>query len=446
VQSGRIPGVKGETVLPRSAAYGEARQERNRRIDRFPRVIVYCENREDVSRCIRWARERGAPVRIRGGGHHYEGYSTGNGVLLIDVSRMSAVTVEGGLLRAEGGANNAAVYRALEPSGAAFPGGTCPAAGISGITQGGGWGLSCRLLGLTCDSLESVELVDACGRAMSANAHCNQELFWALRGGGGNFGVVTALTFRLPELKPEPVTTIDLVYPDADAQAQTDFWDTWQRWLPDADVRVTLQASICHAAGKGFAVCGRGLFHGEPEEAKASVAPLAALPGCKASYTRMTFFEAMQAIGSGNAPCEKFKSAGRFVTRPLSVEQIARIVDSLRAFPEGSVLTAYSLCALGGAVTRRNPGETAFYYRNAQYIAGIQSVWTQNECEEACVGWVQRNFPYLASLTAGSFISFPCSGLKDYMRSYYGGNAARLRRVKRLYDPCNVFCFPQSIR
>lgn len=447
MQAGRIFGVKGEIVLPWGPAYAEARQEWNRRIDKFPRAIVYCENRDDVSRCIRWARERGAPIRIRGGGHHYEGYSTGNGALLIDLSHMNAVTVEDNLIHVEGGANNAAIYRALEPLGYVFPGGTCPTVGISGFTEGGGWGLSCRLLGLGCDSLESAELIDACGRALTANSHCNQELFWALRGGGGgNFGVVTRLTFRLPPLRPETVTLISLHYPDTDAQAQAAFWETWQRWLPDADERVTLQASIYHSADEGFAVYSRGLFYGEPEEAQAAVAMLAELPGCQPEFSPMTFFEATQVIGDGYPPYEKFKSTGRFVMRPFTVEQIARTVDTLRTFPEGSAFTAYSLYALGGAASRRRPSDTAFFYRNAQYIAGIQSVWTQNEYEEGNIDWVQRNFPYLANLTAGSFINFPYSSLKDYMQAYYGGNAARLRRVKRLYDPCNVFSFQQSIR
>jgi FAD/FMN-containing dehydrogenase len=447
VQKGRIQGVKGDIVLPWDPAYGEARQEWNRRIDKFPRAIVYCENREDVSRSLKWAFGHGMPLRIRGGGHHYEGYSTGNGALVIDVSRMNAVSVEDDLLRVEGGANNAAIYGALGPLGYVFPGGTCPTVGVSGFAQGGGWGLSCRLLGLGCDSLESAELVDACGRAMTANTHCNQELFWALRGGGGgSFGIITGLVFRLPDLKPETVTLIELYYPDTDAQAQIDFWAAWQRWLEGADERVTLQAAIYHAPDEGFAAYSRGIFYGTPEEAQEAVAPLAELPGCQATFSPMTFYEATQTIGESYPPYEKFKSTGRFVTRPLSLEQIARLVDTLRAYPEGSVFTAYSLYALGGAVSRPGRSETAFFYRDTRYIALLQSVWTQDEYEQDNIAWVNRNFPYLAGLTAGSFVNFPYSNLKDYMQAYYGGNAARLRRVKRLYDPCNVFNFQQSIR
>lgn len=443
----RIYGIKGDIITPGDPEYNEARQEWNRRIQRFPRAIVYCENRKDVCRSVEWAQQTASPIRLRGGGHHYEGYSTGNGALVIDVSRMNSVTVEDGLVRAEGGASNRALYDAVGPLGYAFPSGTCPTVCVSGLTQGGGWGLSCRLLGLTCDSLVSAELVNASGRIVTANAHCNQDLFWALRGGGGgNFGVVTALTYRLPDFKPEAVTYVQLYYPNSDAALQARFWETWQRWVPDADRRLTLQASIYHAEEEGFAVYSRGLFFGTPEEAMQAVEPLTALPRCRTSFQATTFYEAIQIIEAGYPPSEKFKSTGRYVTRPIDSEDIRRFTDSLRDYPRGSVFTAYSLYMLGGAVADKSPQETAFFFRDAPYIALLQSIWEDDRYEAVNTGWVDRNFPPLARATAGSYINFPYSSLKDYMRAYYGGNAARLRRVKRMYDPCNVFCFQQSIR
>ncbi len=445
--SKRIYGIKGDIITPSDPEYNAARQEWNRRIQRFPRAIVYCENRKDVSRSVEWAQQIGAPIRLRGGGHHYEGYSTGNGVLVIDVSRMNKVTVGDNLVHAEGGVSNRELYGAVGPLGYAFPSGTCPTVCVSGLTQGSGWGLSCRLLGLTCDSLVSAELVDACGRIVAANSHCNQDLYWALRGGGGgNFGVVTGLTYKLPDFKPKVVTFVQLYYPDTNAAQQARFWETWQRWTPSANERVTLQASLYHAADEGFAVYSRGLFYGTPEEAMEAVEPLASLPGCEASFEGTTFFDAIQTIEDSYPPSEKFKSTGRYVTQPLESSDIRRFVDSLRDYPEGSVFTAYSLYMLGGAVADKGQYETAFFFRDALYIALLQSVWEEDRYEDVNIAWVERNFPQLARVTAGSFINFPYSNLKDYMRAYYGGNVARLRRVKRMYDPCNVFCFPQSIR
>ena len=134
------------------------------------------------------------------------------------------------------------------------------------------------------------------------------------------------------------------------------------------------------------------------------------------------------------------------MTRPLEDGQIGRLVDSLRDYPEGSVFTAYSLYMLGGAVADKGQMETAFFFRDASYIALLQSVWEEDRYESANIGWVDKNFPQLAKVTAGSYVGFPYSSLKDYMRAYYAGNVGRLRRVKHMYDPYNVFCFQQSIR
>jgi FAD/FMN-containing dehydrogenase len=442
-----LQNIKGEAVLPWDEGYGEARQVRNRRIDKFPRAVVYCEDKKDVSRCVTFARAHGVPIRIRGGGCHCEGWSTGNGALVIDLSRMNAVNVEGGIVRVQGGATHADLYDALAPNGDAFPGSACPAVGLAGYTMGGGWGPCCRLLGLGCDSLDGVELIDAYGRAANANSHCNQELFWALRGGGGgSFGVVTELTYRLPGLRPETATHITLRWPDADAFAQALFWETWQRWLADADERVTLQASIYHSNNEGFAVRCRGVFCGPPEEAQEAVAMLAELPGCEADFMPGTFAEAMRRAGEACPAPQKFKAAARFVTHDFTPEQIARMVDTLRQPPEGAVFTAVTLCALGGAVARCKPGETAFFFRDARYIIGIQTVWEQDEAGKANISWVNRGFPYVAGLTAGSYVNCPAGGLKDYMRANYGNNLGRLRRAKRMHDPCNAFWFQQSAR
>jgi len=147
----------------------------------------------------------------------------------------------------------------------------------------------------------------------------------------------------------------------------------------------------------------------------------------------------------GCPPFEMFKSAGRFVTRPLEGGEIRRILESLRDDPDGSGTTAYTLYALGGAVAKKGHGETSFYYRDAGYIAEIRSVWAQDKDRAALMEWADKYYPALANVTAGSYVNFPYGGLKDYMRAYYGGNAGRLRHVKRMYDPYNVFRHPQSV-
>jgi hypothetical protein len=173
--------------------------------------------------------------------------------------------------------------------------------------------------------------------------------------------------------------------------------------------------------------------------------PLVMLPGCDASFEEMSFYGAMQAVMDGCPPPGKFKSAGRFVTRPLAGDKIHALTHSLRNAPAAAA-PAYRLYALGGAAGRKARCDTAFFFRDAAYIAQIEASWEQDEAGAESAAWVDRHFPYLAGLTAGSWVSFPYSGIKDCMHAYYGGNAARLRHVKRLYDPYGVFRPPQGIR
>lgn len=441
-----VHGLTGTVITPTDPDYPDARLMWNRAVNKFPGAIVYCESVRDVSNAVIWARRHRMPFRIRNGRHNYAGFSTGNGVLVIDLSRMTDVDVGNGYVAAQGGVNNGMVYDAVSPEGYPFAGGTCPTVGLAGYAMGGGWGLSCRLLGLGCDNLEAAELINADGRLVTASRNQNPALFWALRGAGdNNFGVAVRTVLRLPP-KVELVTYVQLYYPNTDAAAQSRFIGTWQRWLSTADWRVTLQASVYHAEEDGYAVYSRGIFYGTSEEAERAVALLTDLPGCEASFEQTTFYDAIRQIGASYPDSEKFKSTGRFVVRPLQPIEISRLVHLMREYPDGSVFASLSLYALGGRVADADPRATAFYYRNARYILLVQSVWTEDEYANTNSEWVDSRFDYLKTVTTGSFVNFPYSGLKGYEHAYWGGNVPQLRCVKRLYDPCNVFRFPQSIR
>ncbi len=438
-------GLTGKVITPDDLEYEEARQEFNRAIQRFPLAIVYCYDKYDVANAVQWAIAFCVPIRIRGGGHHYEGYSTGDGVLVIDISPMTGLSMRDDLLRVEGGVTNTRLYDYVSTQGYPFPGGTCPTVGVAGFALGGGWGLSCRLFGLGCDSLTELELVDYTGRILVANDRCNSDLFWACRGaGGGNFGIVVSMTFRLPP-KTDKVTLIEFSYADTDRDKQARYLDAWQRWLAGADERITLLSRIYHAAGEDFGVSCRGIFYGLPQEAEAMLRPLTGLGGCSLNLGYVTFYEAIKTIEATYPSSEMFRSAGRFVVRPLDAGEILHTVDLIRDVPEGSVFSALSLYALGGRVTETGPFDTAFYFRDAQYILAVQSMWTDARYTEINRLWVGRQFRYIEGITPGSFVNFPYSGLTDYLTAYFGQNAERLRLVKTAYDPFNVFNFPQSI-
>ncbi len=439
-------GLTGTVILPDNPGYTEARLMWNRAIEKFPGAIVFCETVCDVSNAVKWARCNCIPFRIRNGRHNYEGFSTGDGVLVIDVSRFTDVDMDESYVAAQGGVNNSMIYNLTAPKEYPFPGGSCPTVGVAGYAMSGGSGPMSRFLGLGCDSLEAVELINAEGQLITASKDKNPGLFWALRGAGdGNFGVAVRTVFRLPK-KVESVTLVILYYPNTDAAAQVRFINTWQQWLKKSDERITLQAPVYHDQEEGYAVFARGIYFGSRQQAIEAVAMLSELPGCEATFEEMTFYQAIKTIEDDIPESQKFKSSGRFVGRPLTVAEIGNMVDRMRNYPEGSVFTGLTLYALGGKVMNTAPQESAFYYRYSLYIVGLQSIWTEDAYAELNKRWVQNNLDYINRVTAGSYVNFPNSDLYDYEYAYWGDNVPGLRRVKQMYDPYNVFRFPQSIR
>lgn len=438
-------GLTGKVITPADPRYNELRQGWNCAIQQYPLAIVYCRNKYDVANAVIWAKCHGASFRIRNGGHSYEGYSNGDRVLVIDLSLMKGINLTGNLVAVEGGVTNSELYHAVSREGHPFPGGTCPTVGLGGLTLGGGWGLSCRKFGLLCDSLVEIELVNYLGQCIIANECCNADLFWACRGGGGgNFGVVVRMTFRVPP-KVVCVTYFEFYYPNVTAEKQKQFFEIWQKWLVCASENITLITSIYHTPQEAFAIYSRGILYGTPSEAEEMLTPLISLLGCELSLEYVSFLEATTKIGEVYPSSEMFQSTGRFVVDPLTKEEISKLVDIIHEVPKGSITTGLTLYAMGKKVAKIPKERTAFFYRDANYILSLQSVWDDCRYQKINREWVESKFPILENMTAGSYVNFPYSGLEDYMKAYYGQNAAGLKWVKKKYDPCNIFCFPQSI-
>jgi len=442
-----LNGLTGRIVIPTNPIYNKARQDFNRAIQQYPIIINYCSNNHDVANAICWSRKFHVPLRIRNGGHNYEGYSNGNCTLIIDVSEMNHIDLDEceNLLTVQGGVTNQQVYEFVSSKRYPFPGGTCPTVGVGGYSMGGGWGLSCRYLGLGCDSLEEIELVNYEGKIVKANRNCNSDLFWACRGaGGGNFGVIVSMKFRLPS-KVEKVTLIEIDYLHVSEEEQKAFLQTWQQWLKDADPRVTLISRIYNSVNDGLAMLVRGIFYGRPKEAEQILKPFLELSGAEYSIEYVTFLEAVTIIGSSYPSSEKFKSASRFVLRDFSDRDISRLVGLIQKRSQGSVFAGLSMYALGGRVRDVGTDETAFFYRTANFIIWLETVWEENRFSEENNIWVSRRFPVLASVTTGSYVNFPYNNLPDYLEEYYGPHTCRLKKIKEKYDPFNVFTFPQGI-
>ncbi|WP_425590508.1 FAD-dependent oxidoreductase [Fictibacillus sp. b24] len=441
-------GLTGEIVLPGDEKYEEARQEWNRAIQKFPSIIVYCCSYEDVSNAIKWAQKHSADIRIRSGGHHYEGYSIGNGVLVIDISRLNAVIVDEkrNLVTMQAGIQNKDLYDAVGSKGYPFPGGTCPTVGVSGFVLGAGWGFSSRLYGLGCDSLVELEMINYKGERLKVNNKENSDLFWACKGaGGGNFGVMVSMTFKLPP-KVDQVTLFQLYKPNATTKEQREFLRIWQKWLVNLDNRMTLNTSLYNSSSEGLAIYGRGFFYGTKEQTEKLLKVYKKIEGLQISAKSLTFLEAVREIESTYPPYEKFKSTGRFVYKEYDREELEAIVSLVRKPAKGSVYAALTVYSMGGQIRKVSKTDTAFYYRKARYILGIQSVWEDPLVAKENKKWVEKRFNYLETITKGSFVNFPYRDLKNYQKAYFGRNVERLQRINKKYDPRSVFSFPQSIR
>lgn len=438
----------GEIVTPNDKNYNEDRQLWNRAIQKYPCSIFYCTNTNDVIFALRLALKNGCDFRIRGGGHNYEGYSLENKYLIIDISRLNNIKInyETNLIKIGAGINNSALYNYLGEKGYPFPGGTCPTVGVAGYALGGGWGLSSRLFGLGSDNLLEVELVNYKGQLITANSKCNSDLFWALRGaGGGNFGIVTSLTFRLPP-KLNKVTLFTIAYPNTSSIEQAEIMDIFQNLYLDLDRRVNMRCSFYNSKDEGLASYIIGLFYGTKAELETILSPLLSIPNAISQLKYTNFLDAIREIEMMYPESEMFKSTGVFSNRLYSKNELLKLAESIKTRPLGSVFAAITFYGLGGAVSDIGKNQTAFYYRNSNYIIGIQSVWENPIYAEINRAWLAYKLPYLESLTNGFYINFPYYFLENYEEEYYGNNIYKLKNIKRKYDPFNIFKFQQSIK
>lgn len=438
----------GEVVTPNDIGYDEDRQVWNRAIQKYPIAILYCTGKEDVVRALKFCTSNNTNFRIRSGGHNYEGYSTGDDVIVIDVSRMKKIVINelDNTVKIEAGVQNSELYNYLGERGYPFPGGTCPTVGVVGYTLGGGWGLSSRLFGLGADNAVEFELVDYKGNLIYVNRECNSDLFWALRGGGGgNFGIVTSIIFRLPP-KFNDVTLFTIYYPKTSLLEQSDIMDAFQNLYETLDRRVNMRASFYNSEEEGIASFIVGLFYGEIKELKIILEPLLILPKAEPYFEYTTFINAINKVGELYPTYEKFKSTGRFANRVYSKFELLKLAASIQQRPIGSVFTAITFYGVGGAVKDKGRYETAFYYRDSNFIIGVQSVWEEAIYAEENKQWMQSRLSFIETITKGSYVNFPYSPLMNYEKQYYGGNACRLRCIKEKYDPFNIFNYPQEIK
>lgn len=437
----------GKLIRPGDAHYEEARTLWNGLIDKRPGLIARCAGVGDVIDCVNFARENDLLLAVRGGGHNVAGNALCDGGLVIDLSAMKSVRVDPvkRTARVQPGANWGEVDRETQLEGLVTPGGEVSTTGVAGFTLGGGMGLLRRKWGLACDNLISAEIVTADGQALTASETEHPDLFWAVRGGGGNFGVVTSFEFRLYPLGPE-VYGATTIYPFEEAAAVLREWRDFAHGAPD---EVTSEALIwgmpplpevppeMHWAP---VVILAAMYAGPVEEGERVLQPLRKMGTVIGDLSAPQQYVAMQSEMDGlfaDGQLNYWKSLFADSLSEEVIDEIAVLYAS-RISPQ----TLFGLRHLGGAVERVPEEATAYGNRGAQFNISIDNTWQDPARNEEMISWSRAAWGGLRELTGGGvYLNFAGLGEEnDFLaRAAYGRNYDRLVQVKRRYDTTNLF-------
>jgi FAD/FMN-containing dehydrogenase len=447
---------RGEILLPGDAGYDSARAVWNAMIDRCPAVIARCKGTADVMDAVKFARTHGLPVSIRGGAHNVAGHAVCDDGLMIDLSNMRAVTVDPIARRAwvEGGATWGDVDRETQAYGLATPGGLISDTGVAGLTLSGGIGWLRSRHGLTIDNLVSAFVVTAAGNTVYASAEHEPELLWALKGGGGNFGVVTMFEFALHPVGPE-IMFCAPIYPIEASSKPIRFWRDFLSNKNDAIGSLIEFSTVPQDPAFPEAAWGRrvytiaAVYAGDAAEGERLLQPLRELGDMVADFSgRMGYCEA-QKLFDTIIPFRKHRCYWKsHYLSGLDDAVIERIVAGNRNPPSPNTLS--SIWNFGGATARVATEATAFGDRAMPYMFSIDSIWTKPEDDERNIAWTRDFWHSMKphSHHGRIYLNFPGLGEEgeDLVSRTFADNYRRLAAIKRKYDPDNMFRFNQNIR
>ena len=445
--------VEGDVIAPGDADYREAREIWNAMIDREPAAIVRPRNAEDVVEAIGFARGHDLPLAVRGGGHNVAGNATVDDGLVIDFCDMRAVEVDaaGRTVQVEAGALLSDLDAAAAEHGLVVPGGIISTTGVAGLTLGGGFGWLSRKLGLTIDSLLSAELVTADGESITVSEQSHPDLFWGIRGGGGNFGVVTSFEFQGDDLGPELLCGL-IVHP---IESGREFLQHHREMASKAPDELSAWVVVRLAPPLPFLpeeVHGRPVvvlalvYAGDPEEGESLVAER--YEGFGKPYGKhigvMPYPAWQQGFNALNAPGDRYywKSHNLAELSDPVIDAVLAAVERLPS-PHAEVLIAH----LGGAISRVENDRTAYAHRDAEFVVNVHGHWTDPADDEAGLAWTRGLFEEIAPhATGGTYVNFLSDeGSERVQDAYPPAVWSRLVEVKRRYDPDNLFRLNQNI-
>jgi FAD/FMN-containing dehydrogenase len=435
---------RGALLRPGEEGYEQARRIWNGAIDRRPALVARCAGADDVVEAVRFARDRELLVSVRGGGHAVAGHAVCDGGLMIDLSLMKAIGVDADArtARASGGVLWGELDRATQRFALAVTGGMISHTGIGGLTLGGGLGNLMRKLGLTVDNLRSVELVTADGERVDVSEETDAELFWGLRGGGGNFGVVTSFEYRLHPIGPM-VLGGPMLWPLSDAPEVLRVLRDFSADAPD-DLGIALFTRLAPPMpfipadqyGKPVVML-LVLWTGDPAEGQRVIAPLRRVGSPLAEVVRVTPYLALQSMGDMGAPHGNHYYWKSHRLPSLSDEVIDALVDAV-----GKITSPFSQIGgwlIGGAASRVEPAATAVGEREVGVELNVMAAWLPSDDGERHRAWVRQGWEALRPFSSGVYANFLSDEDAAATQAAYGERLGRLRALKDRLDPTNFF-------
>jgi FAD/FMN-containing dehydrogenase len=440
-------GVRGPLLRPGDAGYDEARTVWNALIDRRPALIAQCSGAADVVDAVNFAREHDLLLSVRGGGHNVAGNAVNDGGIVIDLSQMNGVRVDpaSGVVRAEGGATWGDMDRETQLFGLAVPGGVVSTTGIAGLTLHGGVGHLRRKHGLSIDNLLSVDIVTADGRLLRASATENEDLFWAVRGAGSNFGVVTSFEFQAHPVGPE-LTVGAVFYPLDQARAIVPAWRDFMASAPEELSSLVVFWNV--PAGDPFppehhgqpVVIVAAAYAGPVEDGVPVVQPLRELGGPLIDLSGPWPWIGLQTGFDPLFPSGQFRYWKSRALSGLADDAIETVVDLAERRPTD--LTDIVVWHHGGAMSRVAEDETAYAGRDVTFLATAEVSWADPAQTDEAIAWGRGAWDALGKhSTGGVYLNFPGLGEEEdaLVRAGYGSNCDRLVELKTTYDPSNLF-------
>ena len=444
--------LQGDVVTPASPSYDEVREIWNAMIDRRPGVIVRCASAEDVVRAVNLARENDLLVTVRGAGHNIAGNSIADGAMMIDLSGMKSVEVDAAskTVTAQPGVTLGELDAATQEHGLAVSVGINSTTGVAGLTLGGGFGWLSRKHGMTIDNLISAEVVTAKGERVKTSADSHPDLFWAIRGGGGNFGIVTSFVYQAQAVGPEILSGL-IVHPGSEARACLDFYRDFAAQAPEelttwvvmrkAPPLPFLPEEVHGTDVLVFAV----MYTGDMESGEKAVqalreygTPIADAVGPNPYVGWQTAFDPLLTPGARN-----YWKSHNFSA--LTDDLLDVLVAGAASLP--SPHSEIFIAQLGGAQSRVAPTATAYWSRDAAFTMNVHTRWEQASDDQQCVSWARKLFsdvePYA---TGGVYVNFMPDDEADRVGNAYGGNLDRLASIKKEYDPNNLFRVNHNIK